>query len=653
MILESKKRKVEKIKEKEAVEEMTNALDEQWKALIPVVGKLTNRNNERPKPDAYDRAMREMIFEPRGEPTDRLISAEALAQREKDRLERLERERVARMNSGGTETKSKQTHRSVEELDDGYFLNPTVVDRKEEILAYDVNEPLPDMVEDELEPAEAVKDDEADDNDEGSGEDDADEESEVDSLDDLRLVVTESSDDEEEIKSPALKLTNGNSSIKRNNQIPYTFEVPKKYEEFYALLESHASHEILVIERMIKCNHPKTSQEGNHKIGIILTYLLQYVDDLFSVVTVDDIDEHFNILERLVPQMYAIGQLNPENLTRLFKEVVREKHDYYKKKKTKCPTVETLVLFKLVSLMFPTSDFRHEVVTPCFIFMSQILTNMHVKTRADISRGLFLVTLCKEFTQMSKRFVPSAMNFLLGVLFLAVPKRPIELSKVIPPFKSKGPYSALLVITDDDNIAPITCGFMTGWDLILPIIDDDFKVRSVSLTVNLIHDICENLSTNTAATYYAIDFLAQLEKIPIDLYTADVKETYERTARLLTELANKPFTYLATEKRAPKPLRLIEPKFEKIYDGMKKFNQPESREVEEKQKLMHKIKRETKGAIREIRRDNEFIAKMQIKEQIRSDAERREKVKRIYSEASVQQGELNALDRSKSNKKKK
>lgn len=34
-----------------------------------------------------------------------------------------------------------------------------------------------------------------------------------------------------------------------------------------------------------------------------------------------------------------------------------------------------------------------------------------------------------------------------------------------------------------------------------------------------------------------------------------------------------------------------------------------------------------------------------------SDKERREKVKRIYSEASLQQGELNAMEREKKKKK--
>lgn len=55
-----------------------------------------------------------------------------------------------------------------------------------------------------------------------------------------------------------------------------------------------------------------------------------------------------------------------------------------------------LIFFKLVSLLFPTSDFRHPVVTPCLVFMSQILLRSRVKNRSDVAKGLFLCTLILE-----------------------------------------------------------------------------------------------------------------------------------------------------------------------------------------------------------------------------------------------------------------
>lgn len=42
--------------------------------------------------------------------------------------------------------------------------------------------------------------------------------------------------------------------------------------------------------------------------------------------------------------------------------------------------------------------------------------------------------------------------------------------------------------------------------------------------------------------------------------------------------------------------------------------QGSSREEQERKRLMHKHRREFKGAVREIRKDNQFLARMQLAE---------------------------------------
>lgn len=136
MIADQKRRKEEISKEKEVVGELTHQLDEQWKTLLPLMAKLSKEDEKKPKPDAYDRALREMVFEPRGDVSDKLKSETELARAEKERLERLERERLERM-SGVTEEEKKTKHRSADDLDDGYFVQPVVEEKG--TLAYDIN----------------------------------------------------------------------------------------------------------------------------------------------------------------------------------------------------------------------------------------------------------------------------------------------------------------------------------------------------------------------------------------------------------------------------------------------------------------------------------------------------------------------------------
>ena len=50
------------------------------------------------------------------------------------------------------------------------------------------------------------------------------------------------------------------------------------------------------------------------------------------------------------------------------------------------------------------------------------------------------------------------------------------------------------------------------------------------------------------------------------------------------------------------------------FDGKKKRGG--TKDFNEKQRLVHKYKQEFKGAVREIRKDNEFLTRIKIKEQM-------------------------------------
>jgi hypothetical protein len=57
------------------------------------------------------------------QPTDRLKSEEELAREEKERLEKLEMERLQRMHGFKEDLVPERQHRSADDLDDGFVLN--------------------------------------------------------------------------------------------------------------------------------------------------------------------------------------------------------------------------------------------------------------------------------------------------------------------------------------------------------------------------------------------------------------------------------------------------------------------------------------------------------------------------------------------------
>jgi nucleolar protein 14 len=76
LISDSKKRKAERTREHDELIDMTEMLDSNWKKLIPVVKQAYRLEADEHVPDDYDLFVKEMIFAPRGEPTEKLRNEE-------------------------------------------------------------------------------------------------------------------------------------------------------------------------------------------------------------------------------------------------------------------------------------------------------------------------------------------------------------------------------------------------------------------------------------------------------------------------------------------------------------------------------------------------------------------------------------------------
>lgn len=57
------------------------------------------------------------------------------------------------------------------------------------------------------------------------------------------------------------------------------------------------------------------------------------------------------------------------------------------------PTLKTLLLLRLWSLVFPCSDFRHVVMTPTLLLMCEYLMRCPIKSSRDATVGSFLCSM--------------------------------------------------------------------------------------------------------------------------------------------------------------------------------------------------------------------------------------------------------------------
>jgi nucleolar protein 14 len=80
------------------------------------------------------------------------------------------------------------------------------------------------------------------------------------------------------------------------------------------------------------------------------------------------------------------------------------------------PGLPELVLLRVLGALWPTSDMHHIVVTPARLLMGSYLGLCKIRAVANATSGLFLCTLFLQFESLSKRFVPEAIDFLIGVV---------------------------------------------------------------------------------------------------------------------------------------------------------------------------------------------------------------------------------------------
>lgn len=80
------------------------------------------------------------------------------------------------------------------------------------------------------------------------------------------------------------------------------------------------------------------------------------------------------------------------------------------------PGLPELVLLRVLGVLWPTSDMHHIVVSPARLLMGSYLGLCKIRSLANATSGLFLCTLFLQYESLSKRFVPEAISFLIGVI---------------------------------------------------------------------------------------------------------------------------------------------------------------------------------------------------------------------------------------------
>ncbi|XP_075050442.1 nucleolar protein 14 [Mixophyes fleayi] len=697
LIAKSKLEKRERQSQREKTLELTEKLDSDWKNIQELLSRKAPKSErkvevEMPKPNDYDKIVRELGFEMKAQPSDRMKSEEETAREEQERLQKQEADRLRRMR-GEDKSKRKPKHISADDLMDGFILDKD--DRL--MLSYkDGKMNLPqsedkgilkvrevDEEEEMVDAGDEGSDDMegGDDGDEGSddveggdavdeGSDDAEKDSdagdeEVDGSDEEGSEGSNASDDYSDLESNAgSEEGDGEVQVKMKNktkhkeveadssQLPFTFEVPEAYENFQSLLSRKTTdQQLLILERIQKCNHPSLAEGNKIKLEKLFGFLLDYIMDLAGQESPD-----LQTVDKMIIPLYSLCQMFPEAAAECVREALRDiartlDEMVESKGRAPYPSLHALLYLKITAILFPTSDFWHPVVTPAMTVMSQLLTKCPVSSLEDVAAGLFICCMFLEYVSLSQRFVPELINFLLGILHLATPRQASVGYVIVPPFKLHGKSSELL-LTDSNEDAetwvksglPLTAinGLNTESDTEI----NHYKLTCVAVSLDLVKR-CVDMYRSVPAFQENFNPIAMLirEHLPRSAYPQGIQDLCGNLLDDIEKYSKKPYTPLVFEKQMPVPMKMFTPKVMPVLEFGKK--QGCNRVERERKKLIHKHKREFKGAVREIRKDNQFLARVKLSENMERDADRKRKVKELFNSLSTQEGEWKALKRKK------
>lgn len=653
LISKSKQEKRERQAQREDALELTEKLDRDWKEIHSLLACKAPQSQDRdqkeqPQPDAYDRMVRELGFEMKAQPSSRMKTEQELAEEEQERLRRLEADRVRRMlGKEEGEDRKKPTHVSADDLNDGFLLDKD--DRR--MLSYEDGK----MNVQEEQSGEASAGGNSEDEDES--EEDAEDGGGSDSHSDLDCDVESEEEsagpERTQRRAPGERPAGGRQEAREaaGAELPYTFAAPESSEELKSLLSGKSMEEqLLVVERIQKCHHPSLAVGNKAKLEKLFGFLLEYVGDLAT-----DDPPDLRVIDKLVVQLYNLCQMFPESASESVRFVLRDAmHEMEEKIEAKgrasFPGLDVLIYLRIAGLLFPASDFQHPVVTPALLCLSQLLTKCPVLSLQDVVKGLFVCCVFLDYVSLSQRFIPELINFLLGILYIATPNKQSQGYTLVRPFRPLGKNSELLLVSDEEDAATwqrrsLSLHWASARKAQTETEANHTRLSCLAVCLALVkrcvlmygalpafHDIMRPL--RTLLTQHLADSSHPQELQELCRSTLTTMETQERR-----------YHPLISEKSKPVPLKLFTPRLVRVLESGRK--QGSSKEEQERKRLVHKHRRELKGAVREIRKDSQFLARVQLSEIRERDAERKRKVKQLFNSLAEQEGEWKALKRKK------
>lgn len=429
--------------------------------------------------------------------------------------------------------------------------------------------------------------------------------------------------------------------------LTFTPALPESYDDFKGLvdaLEPEQVHEM--ISRVRAYNSAALSEGGRKKMQILYGCILQHFVSLAGQTpipfdTLDALVSHIAEMTPLVP--YYSGVLARSRLEKEYEAMKRSLKDPVTRVDA-WPSNRMILLSKLFMDIYPVTDKRHQVLTPLCTFLSSVLLLCPITEPVHAVKGIIVSHLLVHAHARSGRFSPEALCFATGLLqcFKGYISLEFEDSENLQwmkalhrsQFKSRKGYSVGLNLEDclhgsqDFTSQSFSNSLLNATLELTSTISSNLYVEAFeelfSPTVLLLEELGAHASSKPC--YLDPELLAAAQRVADELKDKSDEISKKR----------KP-VYLSSISKAP-AVKQYNPRFEESYAKGKDYDP--DRERAEERRLKRQIRKEERGAIRELRKDAVFMAGVRDEEKRRLQTRLDNSAKRAISFLQQQESDF-------------
>ncbi|KAK7421957.1 nucleolar complex protein 14 [Neonectria punicea] len=480
----------------------------------------------------------------------------------------------------------------------------------------------------------------------------------MESDDDSKVEGSEEEDDftkgllnEEEARNPVFETDSSTkaSAIQKGDDegLPYTFPCPQSYDEFQSVTAPYPSKSIpTIVQRIRALYHPKLDSRNKERLANFSTALVDFVAFPWDPAT----SPSFSVLESIVRHIHSLAKMFPIEISKQFRQNIEEMNN----ERPLALQPGDLILLAAVGTVFPTSDHFHQVVTPAMLTISRYLGQKVPQQLSDFAVGTYLSILAVSYQKLAKRYVPEVINFSLNTLWAL---SPVAASKKLGSFPiHSAPVSVRAESTSKTLLRKLNFSDCQGVDvtgtkakiLKVSILDTTAQVlgaaadawagkSSIIETFSQAVDVLKHLTSMSCRSHLPSGLVERVEKLQTKL---------ERMLQV-AQLSRRP---LELHHHKALAIKTFVPKFEETFDPDKHYDP--DRERAELAKLKAEHKKERKGAMRELRKDANFMAREKLRVKKAKDEAYEKKYKRLVAEIQSEEGrESNIYEREKASRK--